>query len=345
MREKTRPATLVDLWRIAARRQYQRVLRLDPLRTLIYSDSLTRDSMRARLPFQKRDTFVFTCTEGDSIVAWIEARRRPKRRDEWSITTIGATDRASDYVWEGLFEEVCRAAGEWGVTRLFTQVPKGEQLGADLRALGFTHYADERIWGNLLFGTSRGNTPEPERKPLRHQTDTDAWDLMQLYAMVTPPAVRRAEDPTTRQWRKTRTSFLSRRSTTERAFVWTDETSSRGGIGGQIGLLTGPRGHWITLMYRPDIANRSRCPLALDYVLWKAARLGTKPVYCGVREYMQETEILLEERGFHPLSDQELLVKYLAKPLEVRQSALIPFLVPKREMAATGDHWYATRET
>jgi hypothetical protein len=337
MREKTRPATLLDLWRIAARRPRQRVLRLDPLLTLVHSDSLLGDDLRARLPFQQRSNFVFVCADGRNIVAWIEARARPKRRDEWSITTIGASDHTPDHIWAKLFEEVCRAAGEQGVTRLFVQVTKSEALGTDLRALGFTHYADERIWGNLLFGTSRSNSQEPERKPLRPQSDTDAWDLMQLYASVTPPAVRRAEEPATRQWRKTRAPFFSWRGMTERAYVWADETSSRDGIGGYIRLLTGARGHWITLMYRPDTANRSRCPLALDYVLWKAARLGTKPVYCGVREYMQETMILLEERGFHPLSNQELLVKYLAKPLEVRQPALVPFLVPKREMAVTGE--------
>jgi hypothetical protein len=286
---------------------------------------------------QQRNTFVFVCAEGRNVLAWIEARARPKRRDEWSITTIGANDHTPDYIWDGLFREVCREAAEQGVTRLFTQVTKGEALGSDLRALGFTHYADERIWGNLLFGTSRSNAEEPERRPLRLQNDADAWDLAQLYATVTPPAVRRAEEPTTRQWRKTRAPLFSRHGLTESTYVWADEASNRGGLGGYARLLTGGRGHWITLIYRPDIANRSRCPLALDYVLWKAARLGTKPVYCGVREYMQETTILLEERGFHPLSNQELLVKYLAKPLEVRQPALVPFLVPKREMAVTGE--------
>src|SRR5688500_16467480 len=309
MREKTRPATLLDLWRIAAGMQRQRVLRLDPMLTLIHPDSLLGDDLRARLPLQQRNSFVFVCAEGRNILAWVEVRSRPKKRDEWAITTIGTNEYTPDHIWGGLFEEVCREAAERGVTRLFTQVTKGETLGTDLRALGFTHYADERIWGNLLFGTSRSNTQEPERKPLRPQSDTDAWDLMQFYSSVTPPAVRRAEDPTTRQWRKMRHPLFARRVLTERAYVWADEANSRGGIGGYAPLLTGARGHWITLIYRPDAANRSRCPLALDYVLWKAARLGTKPVYCGVREYMQETMILLEERGFHPLSNQELLVK------------------------------------
>ena len=75
--------------------------------------------------------------------------------------------------------------------------------------------------------------------------------------------------------------------------------------------------------------------MALDYVLWKAMRSGNKPVYCGVREYQAEVEHLLEERGFHPLSEQELLVKYLAEPIKTRHPALVPFLVPKQREVIT----------
>jgi hypothetical protein len=89
-------------------------------------------------------------------------------------------------------------------------------------------------------------------------------------------------------------------------------------------------------MYRPDIENRSVCGQALDYVLWKASRLGTKPVYCAVREYQAEVESMLEEKGFHMLTDQSLLVKYIAEPVKEAQQALVPFLVPKKgEFVAT----------
>lgn len=123
----------------------------------------------------------------------------------------------------------------------------------------------------------------------------------------------------------------------ERAYVWNDETGSKGstGLGGYIRLLTAARGHWVTTMFRPDAPNRSIYPQALDYVMWKAARLGTKPVYCGVREYQVEAESHLEERGFHLLSEQALLVKYLAEPVKVREPARVPFLVRSREIVPT----------
>lgn len=119
---------------------------------------------------------------------------------------------------------------------------------------------------------------------------------------------------------------------TEKSYVWPDGNRAEAGLGGHAHLLTGTKGHWLELLYRTDGDNRRVCPLALDYLLWKAARSGNKPVYCGVREYQVEVETLLEERGFHPLSRQALLVKYLAEPIKTRQPALVPFLVPNQKL-------------
>jgi hypothetical protein len=91
-------------------------------------------------------------------------------------------------------------------------------------------------------------------------------------------------------------------------------------------LVTGARAHWLTTMFRPDAANRDICPQAFDYVLWKAARSGHKPVYCGLRDYQTEVGGILEARGFHHFSEQALLVKYLAEPIKVKQPVLAPFL-------------------
>jgi hypothetical protein len=218
--------------------------------------------------------------------------------------------------------------------RIFVKVPDGEPLMEEFRALGFTRYTNEHIWGNLYFGASGASPTEPPHSSLRSQTNHDAWDLMQLYAAVTPPVTRHAEDLTTRQWRRSRLPRILRVSSgpVERAYVWSDETASKGSttLGGYIRLLTAARGHWITTIFRPDAANRAVYPQALDYVLWKAARFGSKPVYCGVREYQVEAEGHLEERGFHLLSEQALLVKYLATPVKVKEPALVRLLAPKQ---------------
>jgi len=55
-----------------------------------------------------------------------------------------------------------------------------------------------------------------------------------------------------------------------------------------------------------------------------------------LREYQAEVGPLLEDRGFHLLTEQSLLVKYIAEPVREQQPALVPFLVPnKGELVAT----------
>ena len=333
MKETLRHATTLDLWRIVATGQRQRVLHLNPPYTLVQPESAFSELFRAQVPARRKVSFVYVYAEGGSLLGYIQIKCRWRKYDEWAISTIAVSDRAGEHVWEALLEHACKEAGERGATRLSVKIPKGEPLQEAFRTLGFTHYTDERIWGNLLLATSDVPKREPDPKPLRRQNNSDAWDLMQLYTAITPPAVRRAEELTTRQWRRSsgpRFPFLSR-SMVEKAYVWPDEATNKGGLGGYARLLSGVRGHWITFMFRHEGENRAHIPHALNYVLWKASRLGHKPVYCGIREYQSEAEAPLQDRGFHPLSEQELLVKYLVRPIPVRQPALVPFLVPRDE--------------
>lgn len=337
-----RPATFFDLLSIAANRRRQRVVRLNPPYTLVMPDAMMHDLLRSQIPMKPRISYVYVYVDGGGVIGYVQARCRWRRRDEWTITTLSASDKAPERVWEALLEGVCEAAGEEGVIRIFAKVPEDEPLLDLFRSFGFTHYNSERVWGNLYFAQAGPQGKEPEYKPLRKQRNRDAWDLMQLYRAVTPQVAQRAEALTSAQWQVShlpRPWFLSQ-GLLENAYVWSDasesERSGSTALGGFIRLLTGARGHWITLLYRSDEANRGICAAALDYTLWKAARLGTKPVYCAVREYQAEVESLLEERGFHLLNEQSLLVKYIAIPIQEQQPALTPFLVrSKGELVAT----------
>ena len=335
MAGKVRQARLIDLLSLVGSRRRQRVLRLNPPYTLVQPDASLSELIRSQLTLSQRVNFIYVYVERGVVLGYVQARCRWKKQDEWTITTLAAVERAPIQVWEALLDEVCRAAGEAGVVRLYVKIPNDEARISLFRGVGFTHYTSEDIWGNLLFEPA--SSAEPPRKPLRSQRSGDAWNLMQLYATVTPPVVQRAESVTSRQWqtdRLPRLHFLSR-DLTEKSYVWPDESDGTR-LGGFIRLLTGERGHWIALLFRSDQSNRAVCPVALDYVLWKAARSGNKPLYCGVREYQAEVASLLEDRGFHLLHRQALLVKYLAVPVRERQPALVPFLVPKRsEMVAT----------
>ncbi len=304
-------------------------MRLNPPETLIQPQVSMQELVRAQLSFRRKVNFLYVYVEQGGILGYVHVQARWGRRDEWTITTLAALDRAPSYVPEELLEEVCRAAGEQGVLRLFAKIPRDEPGLQLFRGLGFTHYTNEHIWGNLYVAADGVVTHavEPQRASLRSQTNADAWNLMQLYSAVTPPAVQRAEMLNSSNWRRSsmpRPLFLSQ-GLLEKAYVWPDR-SRQDGLGGYVRLVIGPRGDWITTMFRPDTVNRGTVPLAFDYALWKAARYGSKPVYCGIRDYQVEMGSILEARGFHHLSEQAMLVKYLAEPIKAKQPSLVPFL-------------------
>jgi hypothetical protein len=338
MAHKLRPATLSDLLNIALSGRKQRVLRLNPPYTLVQPEAYLTDLLRSQVPLKPQFSFVYTYVDRGGVQGYVQARCRWRRRDEWTITTLGSADKDPERIWEPLLEALVRAAGDEAVIRLFVKVAKDDSLIELFRKLGFTTYTNERMWGHLYFAPSGVPAEEPPYKPLRRHTSRDAWDLMQLYRAITPPAAQRAESLTAHQWQVShmpRPWFLSQ-GLLQKSYVWPDQDKERQGLGGYVRLLTGARGHWVTIMFRHDAANRAICSTALDYVLWKAARFGTKPVYCAIREYQTEVEGLLEDRGFHLLTEQSLLVKYIAEPIKETQPALVPFLVPnKGELVAT----------
>ncbi|MDQ6694714.1 MAG: hypothetical protein M3014_09895 [Chloroflexota bacterium] len=330
-------ASMLDLARMAANRRKHRVLRLDAQHGLVQGDALLPELLKSQSPVRQQTSFLFVCRERGALLGYAQVRHSGRRRDQWSIDALALSEKAGEWVANDLVEGVCREAGCRGVLRVLVKLPHSEPHAQLFRQMGFTHYADEYIYGNLLFSASSASShaEEPARGSTRRQESGDSWDLMQLYSAVTPPAVQRAEVLTSRYWicRRLPTPTLAPRGIAERCYVWPDE-AARKGLGGYIRLLTGQRGHWINVMFRPDGANRAMCGIALDYILWKASRFGNKPVYCGIREYQAEMESMALERGFHPLSTQALLVKYLAEPIREQRHISVPFLVPRRESVA-----------
>ncbi|MBF6614429.1 MAG: hypothetical protein IVW55_15035 [Chloroflexi bacterium] len=338
MAHKVRSARLTDLLGLALNSRRQRVLRLNPPYTLIDGERALGGLLKSSFSIAPQTSCTYLCVDRKSVLGYVQAQRKSNKADEWLIAALGTIERAPDCCWEVLLEEVCRAAGERGVTRISVKVPRDDPRLELFRRLGFTNYTTEYIWGNLFFTPTSAHIDKPSGKPMRRQTNQDAWNVMQLYSSVTPLAVQAAEGLTSRSWHvgNIPQPFFFSPQVTEKSYLWPDENGDNTALGGYVKLLTGPRGHWITLIFRPDLANRSLCPAAIDYVLWKAAHRINKPVYCGVREYQTELEGLLETKGFHLLSEQALLVKYLAEPVKAHQPALAPFLVAKRgEMVAT----------
>jgi len=240
---QVRAATLSDIWSITRTRRRQRVLYLNPPYTLVQPDPLLHDMLRSQIPIRQRTSMLFAYVDRGSVLGYIQARCRWRRRDEWSITMMGTTERAPDAVWDALMEEVCRAAGAAGVIRLFCKIPDEEPTQELFFRFGFTRYTKEQVWGNLLFAQAGGPIDEPERGPLRKLSSRDSWDMMQLYRHVTPPVAQRAEAMTVRQWKTMPIRpRMFRQGLIENTYVWSDKSegalSGSTQLGGFVRLLT-----------------------------------------------------------------------------------------------------------
>ncbi|MGI8587577.1 MAG: GNAT family N-acetyltransferase [Chloroflexia bacterium] len=307
-----RDAAWTDIFHILATRRRQQILRLNPPYTIIQPETLFTDLIRAQSPAKRRRCHTLVYLEDGDILAYLQARCRWQRHDEWTITSLSTTEREGDQLWGHLLAEAISQAGERGITRVFAKLPVDDERVALFRELGFTIYSHERLWGNLYL---KGMPLDaPRRGPLRGIERRDAFDLLQLYRQVTPRVVQQAEALTSKQWQPGPRVALG--GLAAHAFVWDnaavahDGSFAPHGLGGWVRLLTGPRGHWATTLYRPEQRDTARS--ALEYVLWLARKNAPKPMYVALREYQSEIEPLLEERGLHLLSEQALLVKYTA---------------------------------
>jgi hypothetical protein len=324
-----------DLLQIVLTRSRQQIVRLNPPYTIIQPEPLIPDLLKSLNPAEGRRLYTAVFREGGHVLAYVQARCRWQRRDEWTITTLGALVPESDHLWAMLLEEVIGQAGERGIVRIFAKLPTDDARQALFRQLGFTQFTHEEIWGHLYFKAAGG--ARPERGALRRQSSRDAWDLLQLYRAVAPRGVQQAEALTSKQWQL---GNPWPGGLTAQAFVWdadNPQTRAAGiqssGLGGWVRLLTGPKGHWITVMYRPE--QRTLCTQALEYILWTARTSAPKPIYIALREYQGELAAILQDYGFHLLSEQALLVKYTA----VLARRTVPSLLLNREPTLATSDW------
>ena len=94
-----RNAGWTDLVRILATRRWQQILRLNPPYTIIQPEVLLIDLLRAQSPAARRRSHTLVYVEGGDLLAYLQARARWQRRDEWTITTLATTERDGEALW------------------------------------------------------------------------------------------------------------------------------------------------------------------------------------------------------------------------------------------------------
>jgi hypothetical protein len=309
-------------WRdLAGLRRLDAFYRLNQPESQLAPYSVLRSGLRASLPGVRRRRPTFVACAGDRLVGYAEFRTiEPDQR--WLTVALGASVGVfdADPVWEALLLHAVRAAGLRGVKRLYARVPQAAPVGGVLRRLAWTPYAAETVFvaqdvADLAPGVASGRRGRP-------QTPADTWAIHQLYAAAVPRAVQDAEAYTSHHW-----DLHGRGGPAAKGAGWLIQdghqvigyarTASRTGV------------HLLELVYHPD-----RREVLDDLIVGALASLPEGParrVYCAVRGYQTEAATALEDRGFVPTLEQDLLVRYTTATVRVPAVETVSFHVEVRE--------------
>ncbi|HEY7035956.1 MAG TPA: hypothetical protein VH482_31775 [Thermomicrobiales bacterium] len=297
---------LVPLVRVAT------VLRLNQPEINLHPYRPVRAAASRFLRWRQNRPRVFVACAGDRLVGFAHWQPvLPDRR--WQLIALGSSTGVYDAapVWEELVRHATTAAGLRGVKRLYARVPVGAPAVEAVRRVGFNAYASETVFLAQQLHSAPGVIP------LRAQEQTDTWAIHQLYNSAVPKQVQFAEAWTSHRWdvRVGGSSDVVTRG-------WLAEEGHQ--LLGYVRVSSHGSTHVMELIYAPD--NHAILPGLLDGVIARlrgVARVGR--VYCALRGYQAEAVAALSERGFDPVLEQDLHVKYTTATARVPQPETVPF--------------------
>jgi hypothetical protein len=292
---RVRPYSLTDLPSLI---RFPRMLRLDMPDSLVMRRSGYVD-LASALPVVRRDRPVFVADADGQLVGFV--RFSPRRPDgRWIVSAIATSTGvySPEPVWQELLRHGVWAAGLRGVRRLFARVPEGHPLVRLMHQEGWISYARERI-----FLAERPIEKSRYSRKLRLQEPADAWAVHQLYTATVPRLVQEAEALTSHFWHMDK-GKMSRRSSHQVGWLMEEN----GALTAYIRYAKGSRSGLLEFLVHPG--DRQHFGELLDGVASEAAGPRTGRTYCAVRGYLTDLAPELLERGFSPMGEQELLIRY-----------------------------------
>jgi hypothetical protein len=277
-----------------------------------------RSGLSAGLPGGRGRRSAFVACLGERLVGFAEFRAvYPDQR--WLLLALGgaAGVYGADPVWEALLAHGVRSAGLQGSKRLYARLPQGSPVGPAARRVGWVPYASETI-----FSAYDVVAPAP-RVPLRSQRPADTWAIHQLYNAAVPRPVQDAEAFTSHRW-DVRPGADGRGT---RIAGWLLEEGHQ--LLGYARVTSRGETHLLEAVHHPE--RRDVLPELIGGALASLPGRPARRVYCPVRTYQAEVASRLEERGFVPILEQDLHVRYTT--VNVRSPALdtVPFHVEVRD--------------
>lgn len=272
--------------------------------------SPVRAGLGSALPRARARPRVLVASTGDRIVGF--AQFQPLLPDQrWRLVALGAATGVFEAgpVWEELIGHGVMLAGLQGVKRLYARVPEVSPVAPAVAAVGFAPYATETVM--VAFGVP----PLRGSGAVREQEPTDTWAIHQLYNAVVPRQVQYAEALTDHAWQ-----VGGGRADTLEVRGWLIEEGHHAVGYARVASRAG--NHVVELIHHPE--RPDVLPDLVDGTLANLALGPVRRVACPVRGYQAEVATALAGRGFAPILEQVLSVKYTTATIRV------PALEPAR---------------
>jgi hypothetical protein len=299
------------------------VARLKPLYRLHQPDLQLMDygplrwGVRSAAPLVGGRKPAFVARAGDRVVGFAQFAALPPDQ-RWVLLALGGSLGVYDVepVWEELLAYAVRNAGLRGVKRLVARIPAELPVGRVLQRRGWHPFASETIY------LARDPRPRGASGRLRRQTQVDTWGVHQLYGVVAPRSVQEAEALTSHRW----DVDAAPRQRGVGATAWVADEGHD--IVAYIGARWRGGTHVLDVLIRPE--RRELLPALLDEAI---ARLPNRPrrVLCALRGYQSELGAALEECGFDPALEQDVLLRYTTATVRAPAHEAFPFHVEVRE--------------
>jgi hypothetical protein len=300
-----RSARLRDVPRLA---RMAVVHRLNQPEISLRGYSIAGETLRAVMPGGRSRPRLFVASVEDKTVGFVEFQATlPDRR--WHAIALGTATGVYDAgpVEDLLLRHAITAAGLRGVKRLYARAASGSELVNSFAKVGFSPYATETIF------VSDSVEHRDQALPVRRQEQTDTWAIHQLYNATVPRQVQYAEALTSHRWDLSATNELARGSSCTGWLV--DEGHAVAAYGR---ITSGKCAQTFELLYLPD--HSEILGGLIDTLLHQVRATASRGlVYCVLRGYQVEAAKELESRGFEPILEQDLLVKYTTAAARVPQ--------------------------
>jgi hypothetical protein len=306
---------LIAVWQWQARG-----MQLDLERAVLWKHAPLQAALALYLPMNKigAETIVLYPASNyrARAIGFAQMRGRHGRPETDIVFLAPALDEHTDAVsiWYRLLAECAQATGARGGQRLFAQVPSGNGIEEVFRQAGYSTYAHDDVYycDCLPIASTQTNI-------LRRQRARDGWNLLRLFAELTPRAVQVAE------------GMLSPEGQGGKMGDWWDQSRRSGFIlevdgelAGAVRIRRGQNAYWLRFGLHPQASEHADTLLHGALSLLRAA--PRRPIYCSVRDYESGMIPALEQAGFQHFQTRSLLVKHMTARAKETIFNLMPAL-------------------